>query len=165
MKGSNAIGNRNWLLIAIVSFLTGGTITAVWMRGVNISLLSNTLKPYLTTFAGPAKMSTVTPYSIAFVTVPNKEVGEAIAGGLVSSKLAACVNIIPGVTSVYEWEGKIEKDSELILKIKTRTSRIPELTEFVKSKHPYDVCEVITTSIESGNQQYLDWLGKIVPEK
>ena len=165
MKGSNAIGNRNWLLIAIVSFLTGGTITAVWMRGVNISLVSKTLMPYLTTFSGSAKMSTATPYSIAFVTVPNKEVGEAIAGGLVSSKLAACVNIIPGVTSVYEWEGKIEKDSELILKIKTRTSRIPELTEFVKSKHPYDVCEVITTSIESGNQQYLDWLGKIVPEK
>ena len=165
MKGSSAIGNRNWLLIAIVSFLTGGTITAVWMRGVNLSLLSSTLKPYLTSFAGSAKMSTVTPYSIAFVTVPNKEVGEAIAGGLVSSKLAACVNIIPGVTSVYEWEGKIEKDSELILKIKTRTSRIPELTEFIKSKHPYDVCEVITTSIESGNQQYLDWLGKIVPEK
>ena len=165
MKGSNSIGNRNWLLIAIVSFLTGGTITAVWMRGLNISLLSNPLKPYLTRFAGSAKMSTVTPYSIAFVTVPNKEVGESIAGGLVSAKLAACVNIIPGVTSVYEWEGKIEKDSELILKIKTRTSRIPELTEFIKSKHPYDVCEVITTSIESGNQQYLDWLGKIVPEK
>ena len=163
MKGS--VANRNWLIIAIVSFLTGGIITAVWMRGVNVSLLSKSLNPYLSSVVGSAKMSSVTPYSIAFVTVPNKEVGETIAGGLVSSKLAACVNIIPGVTSVYEWEGKIEKDSELILKIKTRTSRIPELTEYIKSKHPYDVCEVITTSIESGNEQYLDWLGKIVPEK
>jgi len=100
---------------------------------------------------------------MAFVTVPDIVVGKTIAGALVSEKLAACVNIIPGIVSVYEWEGKIENDSELLLMIKTRTSRIPELTEFVKSKHPYDVCEVITTSIEQGNQPYLDWLGKIVP--
>ena len=49
--------------------------------------------------------------------------------------------------------------------IKTRTSRIDELTEFVKSNHPYEVCEVITTSIEKGNRPYLDWIGSIVPEK
>ena len=49
--------------------------------------------------------------------------------------------------------------------IKTRTSRIEELTEFVKSNHPYEVCEVITTSIEKGNRPYLDWIGSIVPEK
>ena len=165
MKGSKSSVFQSWLLTAAISFLAGGTITAVWMRGLNISILFNSVKPLVSTLTASAKMSSATPYSIAFVTVPNKEVGETIAGGLVSSKLAACVNIIPGVTSVYEWEGKIEKDSELILKIKTRTSRIPELTEYVKSKHPYDVCEVITTAIESGNQQYLDWLGNIVPEK
>ena len=164
MNGPKSSVFQNWLVIVAISFLAGGTITAVWMRGLNISVLFNSVKPFISNFTASAKMST-TPYSIAFVTVPNKEVGESIAGGLVSSKLAACVNIIPGVTSVYEWEGKIEKDSELILKIKTRTSRIPELTEYVKSKHPYDVCEVITTPIESGNQQYLDWLGKIVQEK
>ena len=61
MKGSSAIGNRNWLLIAIVSFLTGGTITAIWMRGVNISLLSNIFKPYLTSFAGSAKIQNILP--------------------------------------------------------------------------------------------------------
>ena len=117
---------------------------------------------------------------MAFVTAPDSDKAKEIAGGLVSNKLAACVNIIPGVTSVYEWEGKIENDSEVLMMIKTRSARIGEMTEFVKSKsksqhqlrkllffflenHPYDVCEVITTSIEGGNKEYLDWIGKVVP--
>merc|ERR1712176_493190 len=91
-------------------------------------------------------------YSMAFVTVPNMEVGKKIAGGLVSNKLAACVNIIPGVTSVYEWEGKIENDSELILMIKTRTSLVTNLTDFVTKNHPYDVAEVISSPIDQGNK-------------
>merc|ERR1719270_1667596 len=78
-------------------------------------------------------------FSMAFVTAPNAEKAKEIAGGLVSNKLAACVNIIPGVTSVYEWEGKIENDAEVLMMIKTRTTRIDKLTEFVKKNHPYDV--------------------------
>ncbi len=80
-----------------------------------------------------------------------------------SGKYAACVNILPGVTSVYEWQGKIENDSELLLMIKTRTERMADLTEYVNANHPYDVPEVISTTIEKGSQAYLDWIGKVVP--
>jgi len=103
-----------------------------------------------------------TPYCVAYVMVPSMEVAKKIAGGLVSNKLASCVNIIPGVTSIYEWENKIEEDSELILLIKSRCSRTEELTEFVKKNHPYDTCAVITTPITGGNPDYLSWLGGIV---
>ena len=104
-------------------------------------------------------------FSAAFVTVPNMEVAEKLASGLVTSKLAACVNIIPGLTSVYEWEGKVEKDSELLLMIKTRTDRVDELSAWVKGNHPYDVCEVISTKIDNGNPPYLKWLGEVVPPR
>lgn len=104
-------------------------------------------------------------FSAAFVTVPNQEVAEKLASGLVTSKLAACVNIIPGLTSVYEWEGKVVKDSELLLMIKTRTDIVDELSAWVKDNHPYDVCEVISTKIDNGNPPYLKWLGEVVPPR
>jgi len=106
----------------------------------------------------------VETFSMAFVTAPSEDTARSLASGLVSSRLAACVNILPGVTSVYEWEGEVNTDSEVLMMIKTRTSRIPELTEYVQKHHPYDVPEVITTSIEGGSRPYLDWLAKNVPE-
>jgi len=111
------------------------------------------------TMARPAET-----FSMAFVTAPTADAAKELASGLVSARLAACVNIMPGITSVYEWEGKVNTDPEVLMMIKTRTSRIPELTEFVQKNHPYDVPEVITTSIEGGSQPYLAWLGERVPE-
>lgn len=102
-------------------------------------------------------------HSVAYVTTPNEDVAKTLAHGLVSKKLAACVNIIPRVTSVYEWEGKINEDPEVLMMIKTRTSKVKELTEYVKSNHPYTVCEVIALPIAAGNEQYLKWLGDVVP--
>lgn len=63
---------------------------------------------------------------------------------LVEASLAACVNIVPQVTSIYKWKGKLERDQELLLIIKSRESRLPELTAFVRQHHPYETCEVIS---------------------
>ncbi|KAI8518124.1 hypothetical protein Bbelb_041410 [Branchiostoma belcheri] len=103
-------------------------------------------------------------HSACFVTVPDEDVGKKIAKGLVENKLAACVNIIPKIISVYEWEGKIEEDGELLLMIKTRTSKVAALTEFVRKNHPYDVPEVISTKLDQGNPAYMKWLGETVPD-
>lgn len=102
-------------------------------------------------------------YSVAYVTVPNDEVAKRIARGLVESKLAACVNIIPQLLSIYEWEGKIQEDPELLLMIKTRTEKIDVLTKYVKDNHPYTICEVISLPIQNGNGDYLKWIGDVVP--
>ncbi|KAM4696886.1 protein CutA isoform 2-T5 [Rhinophrynus dorsalis] len=102
--------------------------------------------------------------SAAYVTCPNDTVAKDIARGLVQRKLAACVNVIPQITSIYEWKGKIEEDNEVLLMIKTRSSKVAALTEYVRSVHPYEVCEVISLPIEQGNPPYLKWIGEIVPE-
>ncbi|CAI5769013.1 isoform X1 [Podarcis lilfordi] len=70
--------------------------------------------------------------SAAFVTCPNQTVAKEIARAVVEKKLAACVNIVPQITSIYEWKGKIEEDSEVLLMIKTRSSRASALAEFVR---------------------------------
>lgn len=104
-------------------------------------------------------------HSVAYVTVPNEEVAKDIARGLISRKLAACVNIIPKITSIYEWKGDVNEDTELLLMIKTRTSIINELIHFVRSNHPYEVCEVISLPIQNGNEPYLKWISDMVPPK
>jgi periplasmic divalent cation tolerance protein len=95
---------------------------------------------------------------LVLVTVGSLEKGEEMARTLVEERLAACVNMVPGIRSFYRWEGKVTDDAELLLLIKTRAVLFDTLKERVLALHSYDLPEVVALSIEKGHQPYLDWI-------
>jgi periplasmic divalent cation tolerance protein len=97
-------------------------------------------------------------HCIILSTCPNQEVAETIAHALIEEKLAACVNIVPGVTSVYEWKGKIEKSQEQLLIAKTTTSTYSAVENAILKRHPYELPEVISIPINNGLASYLSWI-------
>ncbi|CDP11479.1 unnamed protein product [Coffea canephora] len=102
--------------------------------------------------------SRTVPSIVVYVTVPNKEAGKKLAESIVKEKLAACVNRVPGIESVYEWKGEVQTDPEELLIIKTRESLLDALTQHVKANHEYELPEVIALPITGGNLQYLEWI-------
>ena len=102
----------------------------------------------------------MTDYGVVFCTVPSREEGKKIARTLVEERLAACVNIVPGLSSVYEWEGKLCEDDELLLVIKTRQERFHALESRLRELHSYDVPEILLLPVEAGSEPYLDWLSR-----
>ena len=91
-------------------------------------------------------------------TCPNQETAEAIATALVDRGLAACVNIVPGIQSIYRWQGKIEKENELMLFIKARGDAFSAVAECIVDLHPYELPEIVAVTIDNGTEQYLAWL-------
>lgn len=100
-------------------------------------------------------------YLIVFVTATSVEEGRKIARMLVSERLAACVNILPGVTSIYTWEAEICEDGEVLLIIKTRANLIDALSATVNNLHSYDTPEVIAAQVTAGSQTYLKWIDEV----
>jgi periplasmic divalent cation tolerance protein len=99
-----------------------------------------------------------TEYCLVFCTCPDPDTARKLAEGLVSSHWAACVNILPGLTSVYPWEGRIETADEQLLLIKTECSSFESLQDFLKQNHPYDLPEIIAVPVERGSTDYLAWI-------
>ncbi len=97
---------------------------------------------------------------VVLVTAPSADVAAAIARAVVEERLAACGNVLPGVRSIYRWQGKVQEDAEVLLLLKTRRSRFAELRDRILALHPYDVPEVIALSIEAGSDAYLDWIAQ-----
>lgn len=95
---------------------------------------------------------------IVLVTTANAEEAARIAEVLVSERLAACVNIVPGIESIYRWEGKVTRDSESLMIIKTTGERYDTLELRVKELHSYSTPEVIALRIDRGSEQYLKWI-------
>ncbi|MEE9441174.1 MAG: divalent-cation tolerance protein CutA [candidate division Zixibacteria bacterium] len=96
-------------------------------------------------------------YRIGYITAPG-EVAEQIAQTLVKEELAACVNIIDQMLSLYRWEGQVEKAHESLLIVKFMSEKTDELIQRVREIHPYEVPEFIAYDITTGNPDYLDWL-------
>lgn len=95
---------------------------------------------------------------VCLVTVSSEDEGMKIARALVARKLAACVNIVPGVRSVYRWKGEVKDDKELLLVVKTREHLLAHLVQAVKENHSYSVPETIALPILGGSEAYLGWL-------
>ncbi|MDH5435270.1 MAG: divalent-cation tolerance protein CutA [Gammaproteobacteria bacterium] len=99
-------------------------------------------------------------YHIVLNTCPDIEVAKNLATVLVQHKLAACINIIPGITSIYEWEGKLESGTECLLMIKSIKSCYSRLEKIIRDSHPYELPEIITVPVSGGLNNYLIWLGQ-----
>ncbi|WP_211460598.1 divalent-cation tolerance protein CutA [Collimonas silvisoli] len=95
---------------------------------------------------------------LIFTNLPDALSAQALARQLVERKLAACVNILPAVQSVYRWQGVVEQASEVTLLIKTVASRYAELESAIKAIHPYGLPEIIALPIAAGLPAYLDWI-------
>lgn len=97
-------------------------------------------------------------FVVVFVTAPDDAAAEAVASALVDDRLAACVNVVGGVTSHYRWQGKREQSSEVLCIVKCRAVDVDAVAARVKTVHPYDVPEVIAVPVVAGLPAYMKWL-------
>ena len=105
-------------------------------------------------------MDSANDFLIILSTAPSQEMAEQLANGLVSSKLVACVNILPSLTSIYEWQGKVEKSSECLLICKSMKSSVDQAFKYLNDHHPYDCPELIALPVESISASYGRWLSE-----
>lgn len=95
---------------------------------------------------------------VVLVTTSSKEEAEKIASALLEERLIACANILPAISSIFKWEGKICREQEVMLIIKTLNNRLEEVTNQIKKLHSYQVPEIISLPVINGNKDYLDWV-------
>ena len=98
------------------------------------------------------------PLAVVLMTVPDGATGERLARALVEERLIACANLVPGVTSVYRWEGEVRSDTELLVVMKTRAGLLERLFERAAALHPYEVPELIALDVVGGSRPYCGWV-------
>lgn len=104
-------------------------------------------------------------YIIVFVTVPERSEAEKIASVILEKRLCACVNIVPGLKSMFHWQGNIDNTDELLLIIKTKSDLFMDLARQIKELHSYTVPELIALPIVAGSKEYLDWMEQELSKK
>jgi periplasmic divalent cation tolerance protein len=97
-------------------------------------------------------------FILVFVTVPSADVAGSLATTLVTEGLVACINIVPGLRSIYAWQGKVCDDTEVLCLMKTRRTLFSAVRDRVTSLHPYQVPEIVAVSLAEANAPYLAWL-------
>lgn len=97
-------------------------------------------------------------HSVVLMTAPDAACADRIARALVDEQLAACVNVLPEMKSVYRWEGKMEESREVLLVAKTRSALFPSLEARVRALHPYEVPEIVSLPLTDGSRPYLSWV-------
>ena len=101
-------------------------------------------------------------YRVVLVTAPNAAEAERIAQKVVQKGLAACVNIVPKLLSIYRWEGNVERDMETLLVIKSTKKALPKLKKRIKKMHSYKVPEILVLKVDEGDREYLEWIDSVV---
>lgn len=101
-------------------------------------------------------------YNIVLCTCSSSDEAKSLANILLKAKLVACVNIVPNITSMYEWEDKICEETEFLMIIKSKNNLFSEIKETIIKNHSYDVPEVISYEIKDGSEDYLNWINKVV---
>lgn len=95
---------------------------------------------------------------LILTTVPSPEVGERLAQALVGERLAACVNLLPPMVSIYRWQGQVQRDVEQQLVIKTARSRLADAQARLTALHPYDLPECLVLTVDGGDPAYMAWV-------
>lgn len=104
-------------------------------------------------------MPNASPYLLVLSTCPDEQTAVRLAASLVEAKLAACVNILGPLRSVYRWKGAVHKEDETLLIVKTHRDRYPQVERLIVQQHPYELPEVIQVAIRAGLADYLSWMG------
>jgi periplasmic divalent cation tolerance protein len=101
-------------------------------------------------------------YQTIFCSCPTREQAKRLAQLLVEQQLVACVNLLPHIESIYQWQGKIECSDEVLLMMKTHQDNFQKISQVIKANHPYDVVEIIALPIEQANAEYLAWIDDVL---
>ena len=95
---------------------------------------------------------------MVFITAKDMEEAKSLSDGLIGSNLAACVNIVDNVTSIFKWEGKVAKNSEVLCIAKSRSELFPEIEKKVKAIHSYEMPEILAIPVAAGSKDYMEWV-------
>lgn len=104
-------------------------------------------------------------YQLILNTCPDQATAEKLAKQLLTEKLAACANILPNLSSIYQWQGNIETANECLLMIKTAKTQYQDIEDWIRANHPYELPEIIAVSIEHGLPEYLEWINACLSTK